>query len=76
MIQPSELLQHLGMTRVVGDYTLVGVLRTDVVFLLFVNVADLKPYVGVCKWGRRVAENAVEAGERLVILALLLVDYA
>ncbi len=30
MIQPSELLQHLGMTTVVGDYTLVGVLRTDV----------------------------------------------
>jgi hypothetical protein len=45
------------------------------VFLLFVNVTDLEPDVGVCEWGWGVTEYSVEAVQGVVELALLLVDY-
>lgn len=76
MVEPSELLQHFGMATVVGDYSFVSVLCPDVVFLLFVNVSDLKPYVGMRERGRGVTENAVETGKGLVVFALLFVDYS
>ena len=44
--------------------------------LLFVHVADLEPDIGMRERVRRVPEDAVEAVERLGVLALLLVDYA
>jgi hypothetical protein len=47
-----------------------------VVFLLLINVADLKPDVGVSQWTRRISQNAVETDNAVVVLALLLVDDA
>jgi hypothetical protein len=46
------------------------------IFLLFVNMADLEPDIGMGEGTGRVPENAVEAGERLFVFALLFVDYA
>lgn len=46
------------------------------IFLLFVNVADLEPNIGVGKRARRIPENAVKAPERVFVLALLLVYYS
>jgi hypothetical protein len=42
---------------------------------LLVDVPDLEPDIRVGERIGRVAENAVKAGERLVVLALLLVYY-
>lgn len=46
------------------------------VFLLFVNVADLEPDIGMGKGTGGVPENAVETRERLFVFALLFVDDA
>jgi hypothetical protein len=53
-----------------------GHVRRTYIFLLFVNVANLKPNVGVRKrtWG--IPKNAVEASQGLVVLPLLFVYYA
>ena len=73
MIQPTELLEHLGVMRVVLDDALVRVLRTDMVLLLLVDMANLEPDVCMCEWRRRVSEDAVKALERLLIFSLLFV---
>ena len=44
--------------------------------LLLVHMTDLEPDVGMCQRVRGVAQDAVEALERLVVLALLLIDDA
>ena len=44
--------------------------------LLLVHMTDLEPDVGMRQRVRRVAQDAVEAVERLGVLALLLVDDA
>ena len=44
--------------------------------LLLVDVPDLEPDIGMGEGIRRVAEDAVEALETLLVLALLLVDDA
>ena len=44
------------------------------VLLLFMNMADLEPYVSMSEGVRGVLENAVEALERLLVFALLFVD--
>jgi hypothetical protein len=46
------------------------------VLLLLVNMSDLEPDVGMGKRTWRVAENAVETSQRVVVLALLLVNDA
>lgn len=35
---------------VVLDDAFVSIFRTDMVLLLFVDVANLKPYIRVCEW--------------------------
>lgn len=50
MIQPTELLKDFGVMGVVLDDAFVSIFRTDVILLLFVDVADLKPYVRVREW--------------------------
>jgi len=76
VIQPSQLLKDFGMTRIIGNDTLVSIFGTDVVFLLLVNVSDLEPDIRVSEGTWRVAKNAIEAGQRVIILALLFVDDA
>ena len=44
--------------------------------LLLVHMTDLEPDVGVGKGVRGIAQDAIEALERLGVLALLLVDDA
>lgn len=39
-------------------------------------MADLEPYVGMCERAGGIAEDTIEAGQRIIILALLLVDDA
>jgi hypothetical protein len=39
-------------------------------------VSDLEPYIGVGEGRRRIAEDAIEAGEGIIILALLFIDYS
>ena len=46
------------------------------IFLLFINVPDLEPDVGMGEGTWWVAEDAVEAAEGLFVLALLFVDDA
>jgi hypothetical protein len=46
------------------------------ILLLLIHVADLEPDIGMCKWTRRVPQNAVEAHETVVVLTLLLVNDA
>lgn len=94
MIQPSKLLEHLGVIGVLLDYTLVSVACTNVLWsnvvrsshveqlepkhtyitLLLKDVPDLEPDVRMRQWARRIAQDAIEALEALLILALLLVD--
>jgi hypothetical protein len=50
--------------------------RKTYVLLLLIHVADLEPDIGVCKWTRGVPQNAIEAHETVVVLALLLVNDA
>lgn len=99
MIEPSELLKNLSMTRVLLHYALVGFFRTAMlwvqtrkislafirvkgksqdtyVVLLLVHMTDLEPDVGMGERVRRIAKDAVEALQALVVLALLLIDYA
>lgn len=45
MMQPTQLLQDLGVVWVSVQHTLVSVLSTVKVLLLLVNVADLKPNI-------------------------------
>lgn len=42
--------------------------------MLFENVPDLEPDIGVREWVRRVTQDAVEAFERVGVFSLLLVD--
>lgn len=51
-----------------------GELGRAYVTLLLEDVSNLEPDIGVREWVRRVAQYAIEAVERLRILALLFVD--
>jgi len=44
------------------------------VFLLFVNVTDLEPDIGVGEGTGWISENTVKTGKRLFVFALLFVD--
>ena len=99
VIEPSELLKNLSVTRVLLHYALVGFFRTAMlwvqtrkislacirvkgksqdtyVVLLLVHMTDLEPDVGMGERVRGIPKDAVEAVERLGVLALLLVDDA
>lgn len=46
------------------------------VFLLFENVADLEPDIGMGEGTGRISEDAIKAGKGLFVFALLFVDDA
>jgi hypothetical protein len=46
------------------------------VFLLFIYVSNLEPDISVCKGAWRVAQYAVKTMQRVLIFALLFVNYA
>jgi hypothetical protein len=75
VVEPAELLEHLGMGRVRLYDALIGITGTKMILLLFENMADLEPDVGVCERTRWIPQNAVKAPKGLVELALLFVDY-
>lgn len=76
-MQPAKLLQNLCMVRVSLQYSSVGtfcslvlnfalamarLLNADTyVFLLFVNMADLKPDILFCEWPGRIGNDPFEA---------------
>jgi hypothetical protein len=76
MVQPSQLLENLGMVRVTLKHPLISRFCVIVVFLLFVHMADLKPDVllGKGRWWR--VDYVLEALQTLAVLLLLLVNYA
>lgn len=55
MMQPSQLLQDLGMIRISVQHTLIGTLSTIEILLLLVHMTDLEPDIFLGQWrGRRV----------------------
>lgn len=76
VVEPSELLEHLCVGRVVRDDAFVGIFCTEIIVLLFIDMSDLEPDVGMGEGTWWVAEDAVEAAEGLFVLALLFVDDA
>ena len=50
--------------------------RTAYIFLLFENVLDLEPDVGMCERIWRVAKNSVKAGKWIFKFTLLLINNA
>jgi len=75
MIQPPKLLKDFRVARVLGNNTFVCVFRTNIIFLLLEDMPDLEPYVGVSERTGWISENSVEALERVVVFALLFIDY-
>ena len=47
MIEPTELLEDFSVQGVVFDDTFVGIFRTAVIALLFIDMSDLEPDVSV-----------------------------
>jgi hypothetical protein len=75
MMQPAQLLQNLGVVGGVVKDPLVGGLGAVKVFLLLVDMANLKPNVLLRQRAGRRADNVLEAVETLRELGLLLVYY-
>lgn len=61
VMQPTQLLQHLCMVRVMGEHAAIGVLGPFEFFLLFIDMSNLKPDVLLGKGFRRVADDVPEA---------------
>jgi hypothetical protein len=76
MIEPTKLLKNLGMAGIIGNNAFVCIFGTDMVFLLFIHVANLEPDVRMCERTGRISEYTVEAGEGLLVFGLLFIDYA
>jgi len=92
VVEPSELLEHFCVGRVVRDDAFVCIFCTEIlkemsvvyvnagkapyIVLLFIDMPDLEPDVGMGEGTWWVAEDAVEAAEGLFVLALLFVDDA
>lgn len=74
MVEPSQLLQDLGVVGVPIEDTPVGGLGRLKVFLLLVNVTNLEPYIFLGEGTRRVSDDVFEALQTLAELLLLLVD--
>jgi hypothetical protein len=73
VVQPTQLLQDLGMVGVAVQNTSVCLLGRIEVLLLFVDMTDLEPNVFLRKGTRRVGDNILEALQALVKLLLLFV---
>lgn len=73
MMQPTQLLQNLGMVGVTLEHSSVSSFGRVVIFLLFVNVTNLEPDVFLTQRTRRIVDNVPEALQALGELLLLLV---
>jgi len=74
VVEPSQLLQDLGVVGVPIEHTPVGGLGRLKVFLLLVNVTNLEPDVFLGERTRRVVDDVFEALQTLAELLLLFVD--
>ena len=48
MVQPAQLLENLGMSRIVSNDAFVGVFSTSMIALLLIDVSNLDPNIRVC----------------------------
>lgn len=76
MVQPTQLLQDLGMVGRVIKNPLVRGFGAVKIFLLFVNVANLEPDILLGQWPRGRVDDVFEAIKTLVEFRLLLVYYS
>lgn len=76
MIEPAQLLQHLGVILVEHEDMLVRFDGKKPLLFEFEDVADLEPDISLGKWARGVAKNTPEILEALIKLLHLLVDDA
>lgn len=74
MVEPSELLEDLGVFGVLHQDPLIGLPRETELLLLLVHVTDLEPDVDLGERFRRTGENVPEALQAGGELLLLLVD--
>lgn len=74
MVQPTQLLQNLGVVRIILNNFFISHLSSWKIALLLVDVPDLEPYVGMCERIRRVSENPIKTLQAVAIFAALLVD--
>lgn len=61
VVQPTQLLQNLGVVRISVQYTLICIFGTVKVLLLLMNVTDLEPDVLFGQWRWRGVDNVLEA---------------
>ena len=74
MIQPPELLKHLGMRRVIRHDPLIRILGPRMILLLLVHVSNLEPDIRMSQWRRWVPKDPIKTPQRIFEFALLLVD--
>lgn len=61
VVQPTQLLQDLGVIGITLKHTAIGTLGGFEFLLLLVDVTDLEPYVLFCQRAGRVGDNVLEA---------------
>lgn len=76
VVQPAELLKDLCVIRIAIEHAHVRAFGGVVIFLLLVDVTDLKPDVFLAERARRVCNDVLEALQARLKLLLLLVYYA
>lgn len=64
MVEPSELLEDLGMIGIVSQDLLIGLLRLGILLLLLIHVSYLEPDINFGERFRRVVDNVIEALEQ------------
>jgi hypothetical protein len=76
MVKPTKLLEDFGMLGICLNDAFISVSRAAVVLLLFENMPDLEPDVGMSQrtWG--IAKNAIKACKGVFKFTLLLVNNA
>jgi hypothetical protein len=75
MVEPTKLLENLGMSRICLEDAFVSVFGGIIIVLLLVHMTDLEPNIDLCERMRGVVEDVGEAIERRLGVLLLLVDY-
>jgi hypothetical protein len=76
MMQPTKLLEDLGMVWIPIEDSSVCQFGIVIIFLLLMHMADLKPNIFFCQrngWNRH---DVAKALETLLVFLLLLVNYA
>jgi hypothetical protein len=74
VVQPSELLQDLGMVRVLVKHSAIGGLGSVKIFLLLVHMTNLEIDVLLGEWARGIVDDVLEAFQTLAELLLLFVN--